>query len=141
MKLTKIPAVQDLAYCLGSDGCYYICLCIIAEEITGKEIDLIKTAKRMIDNKLLDYDWRRPRAYKNMFYVTDADKLLKALGCKEHIEKVDELPKDYKGKYIVRYTLEGNTHFVIGGERPYNSITYSNCVSNGRISKYYLVTQ
>lgn len=138
MKLTKIPAVQDLAYCLGSDGCYYICLCIIAEEITGKEIDLIKTAKRMIDNKLLDYDWRRPKSYKNMFYVTDADKLLKALGCKEHIEKVDELPKDYKGKYIVRYTLEGSTHFVLPN---YNSITYSKCVAEGRISKYYLVTQ
>lgn len=138
MKLTKIPAVQDLAYCLGSAGCYYICLCIIAEEITGKEIDLIKTAKRMIDNKLLDYDWRRPKSYKNMFYVTDADKLLKALGCKEHIEKVDELPKDYKGKYIVRYTLEGSTHFVLPN---YNSITYSKCVAEGRISKYYLVTQ
>ena len=138
MKLTKIPAVQDLAYCLGSDGCYYICLCIIAEEITGKEIDLIKTAKRMIDNKLLDYDWRRPKAYKNTFYVTDADKLLKALGCKEHVEKVDELPKDYKGKYIVRYTLDGNTHFVLPN---YNSITYSRCVAEGRISKYYLITQ
>ena len=138
MKITKVPAIQDLAWCLGSDGCYYICLCAIAEEITGKEIDLIKTAKRMIDNKILDYDWRRPRAYKNMFYVTDADKLLKALGCKEHIEKVDELPKGYKGKYIVRYTLDGNTHFVLSN---YNSITYSNCVANGRISKYYLVTQ
>ena len=138
MKITKIPAVQDLAWCLGSDGCYYICLCAIAEEITGKEIDLIKTAKRMIDNKILDYDFKRPKAYKNMFYVTDADKLLKALGCKEHIEKVDELPKGYKGKYIVRYTLDGNTHFVLPN---YNSITFSNCVANGRISKYYLVTQ
>jgi hypothetical protein len=138
VKITKIPAVQDLAWCLGSDGCYYICLCAIAEEITGKEIDLIKTAKRMIDNKIIDYDWKRPKAYKNMFYITDADKLLKALGCKEHIEKVDELPKGYKGKYIVRYTLDGNTHFVLPN---YNSITYSNCVANGRISKYYLVTQ
>jgi hypothetical protein len=138
VKITKVPAIQDLAWCLGSDGCYYICLCAIAEEITGKEIDLIKTAKRMIDNKIIDYDWRRPKAYKNMFYITDADKLLKALGCKEHIEKVDELPKGYKGKYIVRYTLDGNTHFVLPN---YNSITYSNCVANGRISKYYLVTQ
>lgn len=138
MKITKVPAIQDLAWCLGSDGCYYICLCAVAEEITGKEIDLIKTAKRMIDNKIIDYDWRRPKAYKNMFYVFDADKLLKALGCKEHIEKVKELPKGYKGKYIVRYTLDGNTHFVLPN---YNSITYSNCVANGRITAYYLVTQ
>lgn len=138
MKITKVPAIQDLAYCIGSDGCYFICLCAIAEEITGKEIDIVKTAKRMIDNNIIDYDWKRPKAYKNMMYINDADKLLKALGCKEHIEKVDELPKDYKGKYIVRYTLEGNTHFVLPN---YNSITYSKCVSEGRISKYYLVTQ
>lgn len=138
MKIVKVPAIQDLAWCLGSDGCYYTCLCAIAEEITGKEIDLLKTAKKMIDNKIIDYDWKRPKAYKNMFYITDADKLLKALGCKEHIEKVDELPKGYKGKYIVRYTLDGNTHFVLPN---YNSITFSNCVANGRISKYYLVTQ
>lgn len=139
MKITNVPAIQDLAWCLGSDGCYYICLCGIAEEITGKEIDLIKTAKRMIDNNIIDYDWRRPRAYKNMFYVKDADKLLKALGCEGyHIKKVDELPKDYKGYYIIRYTLEGNTHFVLPN---YNSLTYSRCVAEGRISKYYLVTQ
>ena len=136
MKITKIPAVQDLAWCIGSDGCYFICLCAVAEEITGKEIDIIKTAKRMIDNNLLDYDWKRPKAYKNMMYVTDADKILKTLGCKEHIEKVTELPKDYKGKYIMRYSLNGVTHFVLPN---YNSITYSNCVANGKITAYYLV--
>ena len=139
MKITKVPAIQDLAYCIGSDGCYFICLCAIAEEITGKEIDIVKTAKRMIDNNLIDYDWKRPRAYKNMMYIKDADKVLKALGCVDyHIEKVDSLPKDYKGKYIVRFTLDGNTHFVLPN---YNSITYSKCVAEGRISKYYLVTQ
>lgn len=138
MKLTKIPAVQDLAWCLGSDGCYLLNLMIIAEKITGKDIDVIKTTKKLIDLGLVDYDWKRPKAYKNMMYVLDADKVLKALGCKEHIKKVDELPKGYKGYYIVRYTLEGATHFVLPD---YNSLTYSRCVAEGRISKYYLVTQ
>lgn len=139
MKITKIPAIQDLAWCIGSDGCYYLCLCAIAEEITGKDIDVVKTAKKMIDNKIIDYDWKRPKAYKNMMYVFNADRLLSALGCKGyHVEKVDQLPKGYKGKYIIRYTCEGNTHFVLPN---YNSLTYSNCVANGRITKYYLVTQ
>lgn len=139
MKITKIPAIQDLAWCIGSDGCYYLCLCAIAEEITGKDIDVVKTAKKMIDNKIIDYDWKRPKAYKNMMYVFDADKLLSALGCKGyHVEKVDQLPKDYKGKYIIRYTNEGITHFVLPN---YNSLTYSNTVANGRITKYYLVKQ
>lgn len=139
MKLSKIPAVQDLAWCLGSDGCYLLNLMIIAEKITGKDIDVIKTTKKLIDLGLVDYDWKRPKAYKNMMYVMDADKVLKELGCVGYrIRKVDELPKDYKGYYIIRYTLEGNTHFVL---KDYNSITYSRCVAEGRISKYYLVTQ
>lgn len=137
MKITKIPAVQDLAWCLGSDGCYLLNLMIIAEKITGKDIDVIKTTKKLIDLGLVDYDWKRPKAYKNMMYVMDADKVLKELGCIGYrIIKVDELPKDYKGYYIIRYTLEGNTHFVL---KDYNSITYSRCVAEGRISKYYLV--
>lgn len=137
MKITKIKAVQDLAWCIGSDGCYFICLCAVAEEITGKEIDIIKTAKKMIDNGLIDYDYKRPKSYKNMLYVFDADKLLNTLGCKGyHVRKVDELPKDYNGYYIIRYTLDGNTHFVL---KNYNSITYSRCVAEGRISKYYLI--
>lgn len=137
MKITKVPAIQDLAWCLGSDGCYLLNLMIIAEEITGKDIDVIKTTKKLIDLGLVDYNWKRPRAYKNMMYVMDADKVLKELGCIGYrIRKVDELPKDYKGYYIIRYTLEGNTHFVL---KDYNSITYSKCVAEGRISKYYLV--
>lgn len=137
MKLTKIPAVQDLAWCLGSDGCYLLNLMIIAEKITGKDIDVIKTTKKLIDLGLVDYDWKRPKAYKNMMYVMDADKVLKELGCVGYrIRKVDELPKEYTGHYIIRYTLDGNTHFVL---KDYNSITYSRCVAEGRISKYYLV--
>ena len=78
MKITKVKAIQDLAWCIGSDGCYFICLCAVAEEITGKEIDVLKSAKKMIDNGLIDYDFKRPKAYKNMMYIFDADKVLKA---------------------------------------------------------------
>ena len=137
MKITKIKAVQDLAWCIGSDGCYLLCLMIIAERITGKDIDVVKTAKKLIDLGLVDYDWKRPKAYKNMMYVMDADKVLKELGCVGYrIRKVDELPKGYNGHYIIRYTNEGFTHFVL---KDYNSMTYSKCVAEGRISKYYLV--
>jgi hypothetical protein len=110
---------------------------IIAERITGKDIDVVKTAKKLIDLGLVDYDWKRPKAYKNMMYVMDADKVLKELGCVGYrIRKVDELPKEYNGHYIIRYTNEGFTHFVL---KDYNSMTYSKCVAEGRISKYYLV--
>ena len=137
MKITDIKAIQDLANCVGTDGCYFICLCAIAEKITHKEIDVLRSAWKAIELKLIDYALKRPRAYKNKMFVFDADKVLEMLGCDGYyIEKVDELPKDYDGYYIVRYTLEGSTHFILPD---YNSITYSNTVANGRKSKYYLV--
>lgn len=137
MKITKVKAIQDLAYCVGSDGCYFICLCAVAEKITGKEIDVIKSAWKAIQNKLVDYDEKRPKAYANMMYVFDADKVLDMLGCKGYyIEKVNELPKSYDGYYIIRYTREGVTHFVLPD---YNSITWSRTVAEGRKSAYYLV--
>ena len=137
MKITEIKAIQDSANCVGTDGCYFICLCAVAEKITGKEIDILRSAWKAIELKLIDYDLKRPRAYKNKMFVFDADKVLEMLGCDcYYIEKVDELPKDYDGYYIVRYTLEGSTHFILPD---YNSITYSNTVANGRKSKYYFV--
>ena len=137
MKITEIKAIQDLANCVGTDGCYFICLCAVAEKITHKEIDVLRSAWKAIQLKLIDYDLKRPRAYKNKIFVFDADKVLEMLGCDGYyIEKVDELPKDYDGYYIVRYTLEGSTHFILPD---YNSITYSTTVANGRKSKYYLV--
>ena len=137
MKITEIKAIQDLANCVGTDGCYFITLCAVAEKITGKDIDVLRSAWKAIELKLIDYDLKRPRAYANKMFVFDANKVLKMLGCEGYyIEKVDALPKDYDGYYIVRYTLEGSTHFILPN---YNSITYSNTVANGRKSKYYLV--
>ena len=137
MKITEIKAIQDLANCAGTDGCYFICLCAVAEKITGKEIDVLRSAWKAIELKLIDYDLKRPRSYKNKMFVFDANKVLEMLGCDGYyIEKVDELPKDYDGYYIVRYTLVGSTHFILPD---YNSLTHSNTVANGRKSKYYLV--
>ena len=137
MKITEINAIQDLASCTGSDACYFICLCAVAEKITNKEIDILRSAWKAINLKLMDYDVKRPKAYVNKMFVINADKVLEMLGCEGYyIEKVDELPKGYDGYYIIRYTLEGNTHFILPD---YNSLTYSNTVANGRKSKYYLV--
>lgn len=137
MKIKDIKAVQDLAYCVGQWGCYLICLCIVAEEITGKEIDVLKAVKYLIDNKIVDYDYKRPRAFKNSMYVLDANKVLSYLGCSGYyIEKSLTLPADFDGKYIVRHTLEGSTHFVVPD---YDPMTYNRVSAEGRITAYYLV--
>lgn len=137
MVIKAVKAIQDLAYSVGQRGCYFIALCAIAEKITGVEVDVLKTAKFMIDQKLIDYDWARPRAYKNSMYVFDADKILELLGCGEYrINKQKELPKDYDGLYVIRHALEGNTHFTLPD---YDPMTYNKVAADGRITAYYLV--
>lgn len=137
MKIKDIKAVQDLSYCVGQWGCYLLCLCIVAEEITGKEIDVLKTAKYLIDNKIVDYDYQRPKAFKNSMYVFDADKILELLGCGDYkVNKQKELPEGYDGFYVIRKTLDGAVHFVLPD---YDPMTENIVSKEGRISAYYLI--
>lgn len=137
MKIKDVLAIQDLSYCVGQWGCYLICLCACIEELTGKEVDVLKTAKYLIDNEIVDYDWKRPKAYKNSMYVKDADKVLALMGLKDYrINKVKELPEGYDGLYIIRKTLEGAVHFVLPD---YDPMTYNKVSKEGRISAYYLL--
>lgn len=139
MKIVDIKAAQDLALCIGRKGCYLLCLFAVAEEITGKDIDALKAAKYLIDNKLVDYNYERPGAYPNAMYVFDADKILAYLGCRKcYIDKVKELPKGYDGHYIIRYTYEGTTHFILPD---YDPMTDNPVVKKGRVTAYYLVRQ
>lgn len=139
MVIKAVPAIQDLAYCVGQKGCYFICLCALAEKITGVDVDVLKTAKFMIELGVVDYDQKRPRAYSNAMYVFDADKMLSLLGCGEYrISKRSELPEGYDGYYIIRHTLEGSTHFTLPD---YDPMTSSRVAAEGRITAYYLLTK
>jgi len=139
MKIKNVLAVQDLSYCVGQWGCYLICLCACIEELTGNDVDVLKTAKYLIDNNIVDYDWRRPKAYKNSMYVKDADKVLALMGLPDYkISKVKELPEDFNGLYIIRHTLEGSTHFTLPD---YDPMTWNKVSKEGRISGYYLLVK
>lgn len=137
MVIKAVKAIQDLAWCVGQAGCYAIALYSIAEDITGVEVDVLKTTKFMIDQGLIDYDWQRPKAYPNAMYIKNADEVLRLLGCEGwYVNKQKELPENYEGYYIIRYTLNGKAHFV----RPeYDSMTDNPLVKNGRVSAVYLI--
>lgn len=137
MKITEVKAIQDLSYCLWDGGCYFFCLCAIAEKITGKEIDVLKTAWKYIQEKKIDYDVKRPRAYNNCMYIYEADTILSELiGEKYRIKKVEKLPQGYTGYYIERWKKNNMTHFVLPD---YDTMTYSSVRAEGKISAYYLV--
>ena len=138
--LTDIPAIQDMAFCLGKEGCLFFTLCELAERITHKPIDVFRSARECIDLGLLDYVDENPSSHlKEAFYVKDRDKILQYLTGIEGISllKTHSVPKPNQLYYIKYATTDPiKTHFVLPD---YNSLYYSHTVANGTIDSYYIV--
>ena len=139
LKIKQIPHIQDLAYCLGMEGCLFITLCAIAEQIANTPIDLLRTAIRLIDLGLMDYVYTEPRNHlREAFYINDRNKVLDTLTGKTGIttKKVKQLPRNYKGLYYIQYRNGNYTHFILPD---YNSLYYSATVAKGEVEYYVLV--
>lgn len=140
--ITDLPAVQDMAFCLGKEGCLFITLCAIAERITHKPIDVLRSARELIDLKLLDYVEDNPAQHlKEAFYVKDRDAVLSYLTGIKGITtlKTHRLSKNEKRPYYMRYATNTSpikTHFVLPD---YSSLYHSLTVENGSIDYYYIV--
>lgn len=139
LKIKEIPHIQDMAYCLGQEGCLYITLCALAEQIANVRIDLLRMAHIAIQQGLVDYIYTEPRNHlREAFYVRNRDGLLDALTGKHGIttKKVKQLPHNYKGYYYIQYRNGNYTHFVLPD---YNSMYYSATVAKGEVEYFVLV--
>lgn len=141
--ITSIPYIQDMAFCLGKEGCLFITLCAIAEKITQQPIDLLRSARALIDKGLLDYVEENPAAHlKEAFFVKDKDAVLEYLTGIEGISvmKTHRLSSNEKRPYYIKYARKVEdkvyTHFVLPD---YNSLYHSFTVENGAIDSYYIV--
>lgn len=141
--ITDMPYVQDMAFCLGKEGCLFITLCAIAERITNKPIDLIRSARELIDKGLLRYVEENPTAHlKEAFFVENRDLVLEYLTGIEGISftKTHHLSANEKRPYYIKYARKVEdkvyTHFVLPD---YNSLYHSFTVENGTIDCYYIV--
>ena len=138
--LTEIPAIQDMAFCLGKEGCLFITLCEIAERIIHKPIDVFRSARECIDLGLLDYIDENPSAHlKEAFWVKDRDKVLQYLtGIADVYLLKTHTPPKPEQSYYIKYATSNpvKTHFVLPD---YNSLYYSHTVANGSIECYYVV--
>ena len=45
----RYDGIQSRMKKLGSDGCYFLCLCEIIEEVNGREVDLLKLVRECQD--------------------------------------------------------------------------------------------
>lgn len=138
--LTDIPAIQDMAFCLGKEGCLFFTLCELAERIIHKPIDVFRSARECIDLNLLDYVDENPSSHlKEAFFVKDRNKVLQHLTGIEGISllKTHSVPKSNQLYYIKYATVDPvKTHFVLPD---YNGLYYSHTVANGSIDCYYVV--
>ena len=141
--LTDIPHIQDMAFCLGKEGCLFFTLCEIAERITHKPIDVLRSARYCIEHKLVDYVDTNPTAHlKEAFFVFERDKVLAYLTGIEGIStlKTHRLSKKDKRPYYMRYSRKDGdllyTHFVLPD---YNGMYYSRTVAEGAVDAYYVI--
>ena len=113
------------------EGCFFLCLCSIAEEYNRKKIDLIDTINLAFDKKLV----------RNDYFVNDDCKLLSLLTGK----KVTRLTSNVCGNLkdneysIAKYLNKEGTanHF---DRRYFKVYTNSKTVRDGVLLCYYIYT-
>lgn len=125
MKTIEKKHPQSRALAIGKYSCLAMCY-LYCIGIDGDEMDYIKCISDAIDNGYLDSECT----------VLDANKFLFAFsGRKFEVEKkVCASINNIKDPTPVRYTYQGNSHWVVveNGEIVFNSLLNSVCVSKGR---------
>lgn len=121
-----MEARQKVMEIIGREGCYFLCLVRIAEEITGSRIDAIAVYLFAVARKFMD----------QTCYLVDPCKILEHMtGQKWTVTKEDRTYKAQPGeKEVLRYErTEGrttNAHFVLPDYDPYGD---SATLRNGRM--------
>lgn len=125
----RYEGIQSLLGKCGSDGCLFLCLLSIAEEVIDDKIDLIDVIHLCLDKGWID----------KTFYVNDSLAILGYLTGKSWSRQSSpSLPvigvKDYSVA-IYHNNKTGLTHYR---RRPYDTLTSSITVRDGYIQGYYI---
>ena len=134
MSLTQIASrykgIQSKLKFIGSDGCLFLCLCSIIEEITGQPADIINIVQESMAKKWLD----------NEFTVLDSLALLKEFTGKTfkrtEVKKLPDIIKDNEFSIEV-WQMPGSKgkHFK---RRFVDTLVDSQTVKYGSIIEYYI---
>jgi len=121
-----MEARQRIMERIGKDGCYFLCLVRLAEEIIGARIDAINVYLFALDRQWMDQDCYMVQPHRVLEHMT---------GVRWSVIKQDKTYQPQPGeKEVLRYErTEGRTtlaHFVLSDYDPYgDSLT----VRNGRL--------
>jgi hypothetical protein len=117
---------QKVMETIGREGCYFLCLVRIAEEITGTRIDAIPVYLHSIDRQWMDKDCYLVQPHRILEHMT---------GTRWSVRKQDKIYQPEPGeKEVLRYERTvgrvTHAHFVLPDYDPYgDSLT----VRNGRL--------
>ena len=111
---------------LSDYGCYFLCLCEIAERHTGQPVDIIRTAVKALEEGWIEEDFTIQRPTEILKYLTE-----KSWVCIKS-EKESKSPDSYA---IQCYKNErtGYTHFRM---EDWDSLKDSVTVKEGKIDSY-----
>lgn len=125
----RYEGIQTLLGKCGSDGCLFLCLLTIAEDVTGTTCDLINTIHLCLERGWID----------DTFYVKDSLSILSYLTGKEwKRRKVDSLPPISTNDYSIVIYHNNRTGYTHYRRRPYDTLESSVTVREGYIWGYYI---
>lgn len=127
---------QKLALSIGNYGCYFSCLCRIAEKLTGKDIDILEAFGSCKNSGWINDDC----------YVKNPDKIIEFLsGKKASTVKTNNLNCALKENAFAVgcYKWNAHSHFVLLDKTKkveYDPLGASNTVKNGRLDSLRVIT-
>lgn len=125
----RYEGIQTLLDNCGSDGCLFLCVLSIAEEATGKPVDLIDTIHHCIKKGWLT----------ETFFVKDSLAILCYLTQKDWTrQSVSSLPFIGPNDYSVAIYYNDRTRYTHYRRRSYDTLKSSVTVKEGYIRGYYV---
>lgn len=112
------------------DGCYFLCLCSIAEDLTGKNVDIIAAYNTAIENKWVTAD----------AFINNPLAILKWLTKREWKLRIDDVvPTNVQDtEYTVLKYYNSRTKYTHFKRRDVDTLSSSKTVVEGKIVNCYV---
>lgn len=127
---SRYEGLQTRLKNIDSDGCHFLVLMSIAEEVNGSDIDLVDAVNTCFEHQLIDGN----------YYVKDALSLLAILTGKSWVrEEYKELPDEIgEHEYTEAVYYNPRTGYRHFRRRGFDTLVNSVTVAEGHVEKYYL---
>lgn len=128
----RYNGIQTVFKALGDEGCHFLVLCSIAEEHTGRPVDLINLIRVCQSRKWIEDDfWVKNDGTPILEYLT---------GEKWERKEVERLPIIGDNDYTEAIYFNPRTELRHYRRRYVDTLAYSTTVAEGYIIKYYIYT-